>query len=326
MEMSLYNKYRPKSFDQLMHGKHVTQLSKDSLTHHAYLFFGPSGTGKTSYARLCMAEFNSEDINRCIDGTHPDYVEVNCAVQNGVDDIRSLISDTINISPVKSQYKFIVFDECQCLTANAMNALLKTIEEPPKHIKFFFCTTEINKVIPAIRTRCQLIPFFKLSVSNVYNILEYICAGEKLIYDTESLKLIASCAEGSGRSAINYLEQCIAVLNNPELVSNILGTASQKTFKNLTQLICDKKRIESLVLLDEMLNESMDVNNLMNKYADYLADLIIMRLKDSNSCEFEGKKLLVIASCVTDILKDFKILQNIKLISKLSILKAIEKL
>jgi DNA polymerase-3 subunit gamma/tau len=324
--MSLYNKYRPKSFQQLKHGKQITSLNKNTLNHHAYLLFGPSGTGKTSYARLCMSLFDVDNIDQCISGKHPDYIEVNCAVNNGVDDIRNIISDIINISPVKSEFKFIVFDESHMLTTQSFNALLKTIEEPPKHIKFFFCTTEINKIIPAVRTRCQLIPFFKLSEKDIYKILEYICEQESIKYDSDSLNLISSCSEGSGRTAINYLEQCISVLENSDLVSSILGTSSQKTFKNLTKLIYDKKRIESLSLLDEMLNDTMDVNNLMNKYADYLADLIILRLKDPNSCEFEGRKLILIGSCVTDILKDFKILQNIKLISKINILKVCEKL
>jgi DNA polymerase-3 subunit gamma/tau len=324
--MSLYNKYRPKNFDQFAHGKHIISLSKESLKHHAYLFFGPSGTGKTSYARLCMAEFDKDNLDQCISGSHPDYVEINCAVNNGVDDIRAIISDVVNILPVKSQYKFIVFDESHMLTTNAMNALLKTIEEPPSHVKFIFCTTEINKVIPAIRTRCQIIPFFKITENDIYNILEYICTGEKLQFDKDSLKLIASCSEGSARSAINFLEQCTTCLSDSELVSNILGTSSQKTFYNLTKLICEKNRVESLSLLDQMFNDTMDVNNLMNKYADYLADLIIVRLKDRNACEFEGAKLIAIAQCVTEILKDFKILQNIKLISKISLLKVIEKL
>ena len=149
--MSLYNKYRPHKFTELMQNA-PSNLSKGKIDHHAYLFFGSPGTGKTSCARLAMAEVSDlKSLNTIIDGNHPDYFEINCAVNNGVDDIREIISDKINTLPVSASYKFVIFDECHMLTTSAQNALLKTVEEPPNHVKFFFCTTEINKVLPAIK-------------------------------------------------------------------------------------------------------------------------------------------------------------------------------
>jgi DNA polymerase-3 subunit gamma/tau len=325
--MSLYNKYRPNTFENLIQSKFNKGFTKDSLTHHAYMFFGSPGTGKTSTSRLCMAEFlDDKEKNLAINGTHPDYIEVNCAVNNGVDDIRNIISDIINTMPVQSKYKFITFDECHMLTTQSQNALLKTVEEPPKHVKFFFCTTEVNKVLPAIRSRCQLVPFIKLNEKSLIKILENICKGENFSYNQECLKLISSCADGSARSAINLLEQCCSVLNDEDAVAQIVGTSSESNFFNLTKFICNKNKNQSLILLEEIFNNSIDPGSLMNKYADFIAEQILNRVSDPAKCEFEGKKLLIIADCVTEILKDFKILQNIKLISKINVLKAIEKM
>jgi DNA polymerase-3 subunit gamma/tau len=323
--LSLYNKYRPKDFDHFVHSKFNVYLKKENLTHHAHLFFGPSGTGKTSAARLCMTNFSDKSDNETIiSGTHPDYIEINCAVNNGVDDIRNIITDVIHVMPSQCKYKFVVFDECHMLTNQAMNALLKTIEEPPDHVKFIFCTTEINKVLPAIRSRCQIIPFTKINESDLIKIIETVCDGEKYKYDLENLKLIASFSEGSARAAINYIEQCNSLLNDTNGLSKLLGTASVQDFYKLTSLICEKHRVDALILLDEIIANSIDPSSVMNKYADYIADQIVLRLSQPKQVDFSGKHLMIIADGITNILKDFKILQNIKLISKLHILKIIE--
>jgi DNA polymerase-3 subunit gamma/tau len=325
--MSLYNKYRPKNFDQLVSSKYNTPNKEQIKSHHAFLFFGSPGTGKTSSARLYMQEFvkDSEKAS-VIDGKHPDYVEINCAVNNGVDDIRTIVSDVVNTVPISADYKFIVMDESHMLSTQSQNALLKTVEEPPKHIKFIFCTTEINKVLPAIRSRCQIVPFIKINDQLLLKILNNIVDGEQLNANTESLNLIVSCSEGSARNAINLLEQCSLLLADPKAVANVLGTANSVSFDSLTQAICNKDRVKSLLLLEELITNAIDQNSIINKYADYLADLIILRIVDKSKCKFDGKSLLIISEGITNILKDFKILQNIKLISKIHVLKVIDLL
>lgn len=323
--MSLYNKYRPTNFSELLtqNSPTVDQFEK----HHAYLFFGHSGTGKTSSARVYMSHFVPENEKPLVfQGKHPDYIEVNCAVNNGVDDVRGLVSDTIMTAPHTSKYKFVIFDEAHMLTNQSQNALLKIVEEPPKHVKFIFCTTELNKVIGTIRNRCQKIPFLKIPEESLIKILLNIANKEQLKYDKKSIDLIASCADGSARNAINLLEQCSLVLNNEDSVANILNTASKENFYNLTKYFCSKDRINCLKTFDVLFENSIDPNSLINKYGDYVAELIMLRVIDSSKCDFEGKKLMILGQTITDILKDFKILQNLKLITKIHVLKSIEKI
>lgn len=320
--MSLYNKYRPNTFNDLKHkafGEHF------KLSHHAYLFFGPPGTGKTSAVRLCMASENSNQNTEVIAGKHPDYFEINCAVNNGVDAVREIISHDIYTPAIKSKQKFICFDETHMLTPQAQNALLKIVEEPPNHVKFFFCTTEVQKVLPAIRSRCQIVPFLKLSNNDLESILINVCNGENIKYDPKSIQSIISFADGSARTAINLLEQCLAIIDDHTQVNNALGTANEETFISLTESFMSKDRVKLINSLEEIINNSIDPNSVFNKYADFIADLIILRLNNPSDCKYDGKALLLIAEALTNILKDFKILQNIKLIAKIHFLKAIER-
>ena len=220
---ALYRKFRPLSFSEMVGQEHITDTIRKQViagrVGHAYLFNGGRGTGKTSAAKIlarvvnCLNPHDGEPCNECemckaiISGSLTDVVEMDAASNNSVEDIRS-IRDEVNFLPTRAKYRVYIIDEVHMLSTGAFNALLKTLEEPPEHVKFFLATTEPQKLPATILSRCQRFDYKKISNENVIKRLKIICKESKINITDEALNVIATLSEGAMRDAISILERC----------------------------------------------------------------------------------------------------------------------
>ena len=220
---ALYRRFRPLTFDGIVGQEHITRTLKNQVianrVGHAYLFTGCRGCGKTSSAKVlaravnCLHPKDGEPCNECeickaaLDGSLTDIVEMDAASNNGVDDIRA-IRDEVNFLPTVAKYRVYIIDEVHMLSPGAFNALLKTLEEPPKHVKFILATTEPQKLPATILSRCQRFDFKKIPEDKIVENLKYVCNESNIKYTEGALNLIAELSEGAMRDALSILERC----------------------------------------------------------------------------------------------------------------------
>ena len=273
MYQALYRKYRPKSFEDVV-GQEVivqtlTNAVKNDMVSHAYLFNGPRGTGKTSIAKIYAKILNCNDLNdmkaceKCDSCTqinnnqNIDVIEIDAASNNGVDEIRE-IRNKIGLVPSNSKYKIYIIDEVHMLTNQAFNALLKTLEEPPKHIIFIFATTEPHKIPTTILSRCQRFDFKKIHDEKIVKRLKQIVEIEQIKITDEALKEIAFLSDGGLRDSISLLDQAISYSDDEITVQNIHdinGSITKEEVRSLINYLCDKNLEECLKSI-----ESYDAN------------------------------------------------------------------
>ena len=293
MYQALYRKYRPQTFDEVVGQKHIIQTLKNAIVQdriaHAYLFCGPRGTGKTSIAKIFAKMLNCEDkehapCGECLNcqmvqnGSHPDIIEIDAASNNGVDEVRNLI-DRVKYAPMQGTYKVYIIDEVHMMTTGAFNALLKTIEEPPAHVVFILATTEPNKVIPTIISRCQRFDFNKVSLQDLIVRLQIVCRSEKIDIDEEAIRLIAQLSDGGMRDALSILDQCTAFCTSNISVDDVRQIYGVMTTDELGTLFYDlyKGNTEAMI---ETLNDAeasgMDLKRLTQDMISLLKDSLIL--------------------------------------------------
>ena len=290
-------KYRPQTFDDLVGQTHVSRTLKNAVAQnrlaHAYLFVGPRGIGKTSTARILAKALNCEKgptitpDNTCDNckeiaaGNSLDVLEIDGASNNGVEQVREL-RENVRYAPSKSRYKIYIIDEVHMLTAAAFNALLKTLEEPPPHVKFIFATTEPQKVLATIVSRCQRFDLHRIPAKLIADHLQFIAKKEKITLESSAAHAIARGAEGGLRDAESMLDQLVAFCGEKISegdVLNVFGFTSEQTVVDLTGKILRGETAPALDVLYEQCEAGKDMMRLMSDLISYLRDLLVFKAK-----------------------------------------------
>ncbi|MDP6524709.1 MAG: DNA polymerase III subunit gamma/tau [Kiritimatiellia bacterium] len=290
----LARKWRPQQFDDVVGQAHVTETLKNALKNdrlaHAYLFVGPRGIGKTSIARIFSKALNCEkgptttpcdECSSCGEiaaGTSLDVLEIDGASNNGVDQVRDL-RDTVKYAPTRGKFKIYIIDEVHMLSTAAFNALLKTLEEPPPHVKFIFATTEPEKILPTIISRCQRFDLRRIPVPQIVERLELVAKDEKVKIDDDALLAVARGSEGGLRDAESALDQLISFKGkkiSEEDVLSVFGLVSRALLEELAEKILTGD-IEGIVMLIARLDESgKDLRRLVLELMEYFRNLLIV--------------------------------------------------
>ena len=292
---ALYRKFRPLRFDEIVGQDHIIKTLKNQIIAdrigHAYLFNGGRGTGKTSAAKVfarsinCLNPKDGEPCNECeickaaLDGSLTDIVEMDAASNNSVEDVRE-IREAVNFLPTKAKYRVYIIDEVHMLSTGAFNALLKTLEEPPKHVKFVLATTEPQKIPATILSRCQRFDFKRVSNDNIIKRLEYVCKESNIEITDEALNLIAVLAEGGMRDALSILDRCNQDGEDKidgSKIRNLVGIPEITFIKQITESILNKDSTKSLEITEEILQEGKDLNNLLWEIIKYFKDILLFK-------------------------------------------------
>lgn len=299
--ISLYRKFRPKKFSEIIGQDHITQTLQNQViagrVGHAYLFTGCRGCGKTTSAKIlaravnCLNPKDGEPCNECeickaaLEGSLTDIVEMDAASNNGVDNIRA-IRDEVNFLPTLAKYRVYIIDEVHMLSSGAFNALLKTLEEPPKHVKFILATTEPQKLPATILSRCQRFDFKQISEENIVINLKKICAESNIKYTENALNLIAELSEGAMRDSISILERCSQDGENnitEEKIKDLVGIPALNTIENITENIFNYNTQAILEETKNIINSGKDINNFIWELIKYIRDTLLLKTTDTTS-------------------------------------------
>ena len=312
---SLYRKYRPLTFDSVVGQQHIVSTLEHAITEgrlsHAYLFCGPRGTGKTTMARIlakallcrnaeaaraegasgCMPDGTCEECELIAEGNHPDVYELDAASRTGVDNVREEIINSVNFAPVRGEYKIYIIDEVHMLTTAAFNALLKTLEEPPAHVIFVLCTTDPQKILETILSRCQRFDFHRIGNEDIERRLAYVCEQEGFDYDDEALAIVARHAKGGMRDALSTLEQ-LSVFGNGTVhaddARSLLGEVSDQILGEFARAIADRDVAELYGLIRAQVEEGNDLLELTRDLVAHVRDVYVACVAGARAELFEG--------------------------------------
>ena len=292
---ALYRKFRPLNFAEIVGQEHITRTLRNQIiadrVGHAYLFNGGRGTGKTSAAKVlarainCLNPKDGEPCNECeicrgaINGSLTDIVEMDAASNNSVEDIRS-IREEVNFLPTKAKYRVYIIDEVHMLSTGAFNALLKTLEEPPEHVKFILATTEPQKLPATILSRCQRFDFKRISNENIIKRLTTVCEKSNIEITREALNIIAILSEGAMRDALSILERCIQDGDNKideDKIKDLVGIPKITYIAKITEAITNYDVTQALENVDVVLTEGKDINNLVWELIKYVKDVLVYK-------------------------------------------------
>lgn len=292
---ALYRKFRPTKFSEIVGQEHIKKTLKNQLISdrvgHAYLFNGGRGTGKTTTAKIlaravnCLNPVDGEPCNECeickgaLDGSLTDIIEMDAASNNSVEDVRS-IREAVNFLPTKAKYRVYIIDEVHMLSTGAFNALLKTLEEPPEHVKFILATTEPQKLPATILSRCQRFDFKRISNEDIVKDLEYVCKESDIKITPKALELIAVLAEGGMRDALSILERC-SQEGTDEIdenkVKDLVGIPKTVFINNIVESVVDEDVEKTLNNLEEVIENGKDINNLVWEIIKYIKDILLYK-------------------------------------------------
>ena len=312
---SLYRKYRPLTFDSVVGQQHIVSTLEHAITEgrlsHAYLFCGPRGTGKTTMARIlakallcrnaeaaraegasgCMPDGTCEECELIAEGNHPDVYELDAASRTGVDNVREEIINSVNFAPVRGKYKIYIIDEVHMLTTAAFNALLKTLEEPPAHVIFVLCTTDPQKILETILSRCQRFDFHRIGNEDIEHRLSYVCEQEGFDYDDEALAIVARHAKGGMRDALSTLEQ-LSVFGNGAVhaddARSLLGEVSDQILGEFARAIAERDIAELYGLIRAQVEEGNDLLELTRDLVAHVRDVYVACVVGARAELFEG--------------------------------------
>ena len=297
---AIYRKFRPKIFDDVLGQEHVTRTLKNQIMSqniaHAYLFSGIRGTGKTSTAKIfaravnCLNNHEGNPCNECeicksiLDETNMDVIEMDAASNNGVDDIREL-RDKVMFLPVKSKYKVYIIDEVHMLSKGAFNALLKTLEEPPKHLLFILATTESQRIPATILSRCQRFDLKRIKADIIVDNMKKICNELNIKYEEKALKLIAANSEGAMRDAQSILDRCISFNSQVdyETVINLLGAVNYQLILEAADAIVDKNIERTMSLVDNILGSGKELTFFLDELITCFRNMLIIKTTNSSN-------------------------------------------